>query len=82
MSYPTVVILNPWDSQGNQIANSIGIYPTIRACGGGGYQQGYLLQRSIDELSDNNGTADGKLSSRELLRTGCLQRHVGDGARQ
>lgn len=36
MSYPTVVILNPWDSQGNQVTDSIGIYPTIRACGGAG----------------------------------------------
>lgn len=41
----TVIILNPWDSQGNQVADSNGVYPTIRGCGGAGYQQGYLLQR-------------------------------------
>jgi len=45
MTYQKVIILNPWDSQGNQVTDSIGIYPTIRGCGGGGYQQGYLLQR-------------------------------------
>ena len=36
-------ILNPNDSQGNQIAWSKGTYPTLRGCGGAGYQQGYLL---------------------------------------
>ena len=40
-----VIILNSWDSQGNQVTDSIGIYPTIRGCGGAGYQQGYLLDR-------------------------------------
>lgn len=41
---PTVDVLNPWDSQGNHIAKaSSGIYPTVRGCGGAGYQQGYLL---------------------------------------
>ena len=39
-----VVILNPWDSQGVQIADGKGIYPCVRGCGGGGYQQGYVLQ--------------------------------------
>ena len=39
-----VVILNPWDSQGVQIADGIGIYPCVRGCGDGGYQQGYVLQ--------------------------------------
>lgn len=40
-----VIILTPWDSQGNQITDSDGICHTIRGCGGGGYQQGYILQR-------------------------------------
>lgn len=44
-----VIILNPSDSQGNQIADSDGIYPTLRGCGGAGYQQGYLLQRLNNE---------------------------------
>ena len=39
-----VVILNPWDSQGVQITDGDGIYPCVRGCGGGGYQQGYVLQ--------------------------------------
>lgn len=40
-----VTILNPSDSQGNQVADSDGIYPTLRGCGGAGYQQGYLFER-------------------------------------
>lgn len=39
-----VTILNPWDSQGNQITDGAGIYPCLRGCGGAGYQQGYVLQ--------------------------------------
>lgn len=39
-----VIILNPWDSQGVQITDGNGIYPCVRGCGGGGYQQGYVLQ--------------------------------------
>ena len=39
-----VLILNPHDSQGVQIADGCGIYPCLRGCGGGGYQQGYVLQ--------------------------------------
>ena len=40
-----VNILTPWDSQGNQVADGTGrhIYPTVRGCGGAGYQQGYVL---------------------------------------
>ena len=39
-----VVILNPWDAQGVQSTDGTGIYPCVRGCGGGGYQQGYVLQ--------------------------------------
>lgn len=42
MEENNVHILNPSDSQGNQIADSDGVYPTLRGCGGAGYQQGYL----------------------------------------
>lgn len=36
--------MNPSDSQGNQICDYRGgIYPTLRACGGAGYQQGYIF---------------------------------------
>lgn len=37
------MILNPWDRQGNQIADGRGVYPNLRGCGGAGYQQGYVL---------------------------------------
>lgn len=46
-----VEILNPWDSQGVQIADGTGIYPCVRGCGGGGYQQGYLLQHLTDNFA-------------------------------
>ena len=42
----TVQILNGWDSQGNQVADSDGVYPTVRGCGGAGYQQGYVFDHS------------------------------------
>ena len=45
---PSVLVLNPWDSQGNQIADGDGIYPTIRGCGGAGYQAGYVFDRKSD----------------------------------
>lgn len=69
MTYQKVIILNPWDSQGNQITDSIWIYPTVRGCGGGGYQQGYLLQRGEDDVSENNREPDGKRIS-EVRNTG------------
>ena len=43
-----VKIMNPTDSQGNQIADSDGIYPTVRGCGGAGYQQGYCFDREYE----------------------------------
>jgi len=41
---PSVRILNPSDSQGNQVADSHGVYPASRGCGGAGYQQGYIRE--------------------------------------
>ena len=32
----TVRILNPWDSQGNQVTDADGVYHCVRGCGGGG----------------------------------------------
>ena len=46
-----VVILNPWDSQGVQITDGTGIYPCVRGCGGGGYQQGYVLQHIRKDMN-------------------------------
>lgn len=48
-----VIILNPWDSQGVQITDGTGIYPCVRGCGGGGYQQGYVLQHLPDRKKEN-----------------------------
>lgn len=54
-AFPGVKILNPWDSQGNQIADAVGgVYPTLRGCGGAGYQQGYLFDRR--EVNDEQQT--------------------------
>lgn len=51
-----VLILNPSDSQGNQVADYRGIYPTLRGCGGAGYQQGYVLApKGQDEAEDIDG---------------------------
>ena len=77
MSYQEVIILTPWDSQGNQITDSDGICHTIRGCHGGGYQQGYILQRKND-LSESDRLSEPRSASRELQRTGCVQRYVGD----
>ena len=49
-----VVILNPYDSQGVQIADGTGIYPCLRGCGGGGYQQGYVLQHLKEKHKKEN----------------------------
>ena len=39
-----VIIMNPSDSQGNQVCDYRGgVYPTLRGCGGAGYQQGYIF---------------------------------------
>jgi len=54
-----VQILNGWDSQGNQVADSDGVYPTVRGCGGAGYQQGYVFDHTDDKptmvLNDQGG---------------------------
>lgn len=44
--------LNPWDSQGNQISDSSGKYPTLRGCGNAGYQQGYLFDHTSKKKND------------------------------
>lgn len=43
----SVKVLNPHDAQGNQIADSDGVYPTLRGCGGAGYQQGYTFDHAL-----------------------------------
>ena len=44
---PGVNVLNPSDSQGNQVVDADGVYPTLRGCGGAGYQQGYAFQHAL-----------------------------------
>ena len=56
---PKVRIMNPTDSQGNQIADSNGVYPTVRGCGGAGYQQGYCFDRTYTQKTypiEGNGS--------------------------
>lgn len=51
-----VMILNPSDSQGNQVADDDGVYPTLRGCGGAGYQQGYCLDKNSEPIPlEGNG---------------------------
>ena len=50
-----VRILNPSDSQGNQVADSSGCFPTLRGCGGAGYQAGYCLDKVYDARGNGNG---------------------------
>lgn len=45
---------------------------------GQGERQG-IEREYIIELSNGDRSADGKQPPRELLRTGCIQRYVGDG---
>ena len=51
----SVRILNPSDSQGNQVADSHGVYPALRGCGGAGYQQGYIREPG-EEAPDSSGS--------------------------
>lgn len=55
-----VKILNPTDSQGNQVADADGIYPTLRGCGGAGYQQGYCIDRALSSQERAGKPGGGK----------------------
>lgn len=57
---PDVKILNPWDSQGNQITDDDGVYHCVRGCGGAGYQQGYVLQKVFCMDARNSNTVQEK----------------------
>ena len=47
--------LTQWDSQGNQVWDAVNdtVFTTIRGCGGGGYQQSYILKRNSNESIPN-----------------------------
>ena len=55
-----VNILNPWDSQGNQVHDGTDnhIYPCLRGCGGAGYQAGYVLAPTGFEGHNGSDTGD------------------------
>ena len=65
-------ILNPWMPQGTQIADSNGIYPTLRGCGGGGYQQGYLLGRREMDYCIGNGQLDQLAMNEKVGALNCM----------
>jgi len=58
-------------------------HPTPKICIGGGiaYTQNSRDYKGvmIVVLSESDGTDNGEQPSRELLRTGCVQRYVCDG---
>ena len=72
-----VKILNPWDSQGVQIADGTGIYPCVRGCGGGGYQQGYVLQH-LDPVGIDcyNLCATGDIGRTLSTSSGGMNEHI------
>lgn len=50
---PDVKILNPWDSQGNRITDSDGVFQCVRSGKFSGYPQGYILQRAFSNEQDD-----------------------------
>ena len=66
--------LSPWDSQGNQVHDGTGkhVFPCLRGNGGGGYQQGYVLQGS-----GQNGDVVGSLCARDHKGVG--SQYVDEG---
>ena len=79
--YPCVMILNPDDSQGNQVADEDGVYPTLRGCGGAGYQQGYVLAHNKDEedvIAFEPGAASRLGTGVYSNVSGCLRASMGD----
>jgi len=67
----SVKIMNPHDSQGNQICDSRGdAYPTLRACGGAGYQSGYVFAPMTSYGFDPTASRDvGILFLKEISKT-------------
>ena len=66
-----VNILNPWDSQGNQVHDGTGnhIYPCLRGCGGAGYQAGYVF------AIDQQGGKGGANYAEDVMPTLCSDSH-------
>lgn len=55
---PDVMILNPWDSQGNRISDSDGVFQCIRCGKYSGYPQGYILHRAYTIQMDGKNKSD------------------------
>ena len=66
-----VNVLNPWDSQGNQVHDGTGsnIYPCLRGCGGAGYQAGYVF------ALDQQGGKGGANFAENVMPTLCSDSH-------
>lgn len=58
--YPqdNVECLTPWDSQGNRITNSDGVFQCIRCGKYSGYPQGYILHRAFAVQMDGSSKPD------------------------
>lgn len=67
----SVKVLNPHDAQGNQIADSDGVYPTLRGCGGAGYQQGYTFDHEDEPICFTNRGYDKTSNIPDTLRSEC-----------
>ena len=63
--------LTPWDVQSRQIFTADGAWMTLYAGQGGG--RGYVMYESIPE---DNRSVMCEQPSRELYRTGCIQRYA------
>lgn len=74
------MILNVWDIQSKWIHTTDGVSSTLYAgmCRWGGSELYVLIEGEADDLPKSDRSTDGEQSSRELLRTGRLQRYVGD----
>ena len=53
-----VMILNPWDSQGNRISDSDGVFQCVRSGKSSGYPQGYILHRAYAIQMDGKNKSD------------------------
>ena len=53
-----VMILNPWDSQGNRITDSDGVFQCVRGSKSSGYPQGYILHRAYAIQMDGKNKSD------------------------
>lgn len=72
------MILNGWDCQSKRIHDTSGVIVALCAGDGGGVREPWVLVKcgENDDIPENNGSFDGEQPSGQLLRSGCVQRHV------